>query len=139
MSADAYGTTQPVGITDDVLNLPLPKDPVVSTFTIPTRQHADTPTTLSQAETVSSQINDEEWSKEFHWSEPIPDDDSVTRASGGQPATSESQTGASGGQTGASGGHAGGASAGVFRPVKRQRFCEAPPAYGQPPSKWWDC
>jgi len=132
MRADAYGTTHPVGITEDVLNLPLPKDPVVSTFTLPTRQSADTPIVLSQAETVSSQINEEEWAKEFHWSEQPPDIENQTSASWGQTSVSRGQTTASGGNTD-------GASAGVFSPVKRQRFCEAPPVYGQKPTKWWHC
>jgi len=125
MRADAYGTPNPVGITEDVLNLPLPKDPTTSAFDMPARSHADSDTNLSQAETVSSRLCQEDWAQEFHWSEDIPTD----------PATAPS----GGGTTAASGGDAGGASAGVFRPTKRHRFCEAPPAYGQPPRKWWDC
>eukprot|EP00286_Rhodomonas_abbreviata_P014033 CAMPEP_0181339602 /NCGR_PEP_ID=MMETSP1101-20121128/29358_1 /TAXON_ID=46948 /ORGANISM="Rhodomonas abbreviata, Strain Caron Lab Isolate" /LENGTH=1796 /DNA_ID=CAMNT_0023450611 /DNA_START=148 /DNA_END=5539 /DNA_ORIENTATION=+ len=133
MRADAYGTTHPIGISEDVLNMPLPKDPVVSSFTLPTKPAADSPDALSQAETVSSQVADEEWAQEFHWSETPTSD--LTPPSGGSDHTQAS----GGNSTPPSGGSAGGAPAGELRHVKRQRFCEAPPAYGQPPQKWWDC
>eukprot|EP00286_Rhodomonas_abbreviata_P028108 CAMPEP_0181313458 /NCGR_PEP_ID=MMETSP1101-20121128/14257_1 /TAXON_ID=46948 /ORGANISM="Rhodomonas abbreviata, Strain Caron Lab Isolate" /LENGTH=1511 /DNA_ID=CAMNT_0023420409 /DNA_START=376 /DNA_END=4908 /DNA_ORIENTATION=+ len=100
----------------------------------------------SWADTIASQLEDIEMSQEFHWTETMPEQQQ-TPASGGSPTTRSSGGGPT---TRASGGNqaqplsggvpsAGNTSAGEFRPVKRHRFSEAPPAYGQQAEKWWQC
>mmetsp|Transcript_57331 Transcript_57331/g.117328 ORF Transcript_57331/g.117328 Transcript_57331/m.117328 type:complete len:1978 (-) Transcript_57331:6636-12569(-) len=142
MRADAYGSINPVSVTSDILDLPLPKDPVISHFPMEPPTPSDPDAALSQADTLSSQISEEDWAQEFHWSEettPLKEQ----QASGGEavaPPSGGPGAGASGGTgAGASGGRAGAAPAGEFRPAKRPRFSEAPPAYGTAPQKWWDC
>jgi len=143
LRADAYGTCNPVSIDEDVLNMPMPNDPVCTNLSLHDRKTADSDTLLSQADTVSSQLDDIELMQEYHPSELSPtqttvsDNNSSLSPSGGAQ-TSGGTTSASGGVMSASGG-AGNASAGELRHTKRLRFSEAPPAYGQKPTKWWDC
>eukprot|EP00961_Rhodomonas_salina_P177674 2395827-Rhodomonas_salina.1 len=58
----------------------------------------------------------------------------MIHSSGGPALTCWGVVGTRGGQD-----NDGAASAGELRPVKRQRFSEAPPPYGQQPKRWWDC
>jgi len=59
MRADAYSDTNPVDVTEDILNMPIPNEPVITCFPLEPTCHANTDDLLSQAETISSQLVEE--------------------------------------------------------------------------------
>mmetsp|Transcript_68603 Transcript_68603/g.143115 ORF Transcript_68603/g.143115 Transcript_68603/m.143115 type:complete len:1720 (-) Transcript_68603:7252-12411(-) len=138
MRADAYGSINPTTINEDVLNMPLPKPPTSTRFSLPAHNNTspDVETLLSQASTVLP--SDDESEDESSPVNTRSCGGNTTRSSGGVAAQSGGgvATRSSGGSPAPS---AGSASAGELRHTKRPRFSEAPPAYGQRQSKWWNC
>eukprot|EP00961_Rhodomonas_salina_P008050 109247-Rhodomonas_salina.3 len=154
MRADAYSTPTPTDITEEVLRMPIPRDPVSKL--IPNDDNpayrlesgSVLPSSFADPLPESDDEYDDLAAASQALTQPLTSNVEVTqasggatRASGGVAPTSWGVAPASGGVTLASGG-AGpgtGSPAGELRPMKRHRFSEAPPPYGVRPKKWWDC
>eukprot|EP00961_Rhodomonas_salina_P214078 2890941-Rhodomonas_salina.2 len=165
MRADAYGAINPTSITEDVLNMPIPKDPVSNLVPndanpLYNLESGNTPNeTLDLLPESDAEYDEAEATSQLSTqpSEPVAgtltlrdsranggvvqSSGGCAEARGGVIQNSRGPTLTRGGTVGIGGGpdHDGAASAGEFRPAKRQRFSEAPPPYCQLAKHWWDC